>query len=87
MPDDWLTATAMALVHLLMAAAAQWRVPSPLLSVMPSAGGVDVHARRLRHAVAADDDRPFQLGDVLDLLAHLAIADVALRRADSRGTD
>ena len=36
-PDDWLTATAMALVCLLMAAAAQWRVPRPLLSVMPSA--------------------------------------------------
>src|SRR5207253_884670 len=30
-PDDWLTATATALVLRLMAAAAQWRVPRPLL--------------------------------------------------------
>src|SRR5438045_2443339 len=43
-------------------------------------GAVDEHAGRLGHAVAADDDRPLQLGDVLDLLAHLAVANVALLR-------
>src|SRR5262249_52416435 len=31
------------------------------------------------HAVAANDDAAFELGDVLDLLAHRGVADVALR--------
>src|SRR5262245_59411070 len=39
---------------------------------------VDVHARRLRHAVAPDHDRSFELSDVLDLLAHFLVAHVAL---------
>ena len=82
-PDDWLTAMATALVLRLMAAAAQWREPSPLLNVMPFGQGVDVHAGRLGDAVAADDDGSVQLRQVLDLLAHLAVAHVALVAAGS----
>ena len=86
-PDDWLTAMAMALVLRLMAAAAQWRVPRPLRQGDAVGGGIDVHAGGHRHAVAADDDGAFELGDVLDLLADLAVADVALLGGCSRGKD
>ena len=49
-PDDWLTATATALVRRLMAAAAQWRAPSPLLNVMPSArASMYMHAATATH--------------------------------------
>ena len=78
LPEDWLTAMATARVFLEMAAAAQWRVPSPLDRVMPSAGRVDVHAGRLGDAITVDQDGPFQLGDVLDLLSNAPVANVAL---------
>src|SRR5207253_3311098 len=42
---------------------------------------VQIHASRFRHAVPSYEDCPLQLGYVLDLLAHLAVADVALRFA------
>src|SRR5213596_430027 len=47
----------------------------------PFGENVQEHARRNRNTIAADDDRSFQLGDVLDLLAYLAIPDIALRLA------
>jgi hypothetical protein len=46
----------------------------------PLRRAIDEHARGLGDAVAADDDRPLELGDVLDLLAHLLVANVALFR-------
>src|SRR5207244_4625532 len=52
-PDDWLTATAMAVVFRLMAAAAQWREPGPLLRVVPSA----VTAKYMQAATAAPSRR------------------------------
>src|SRR5262249_54038236 len=43
--------------------------------------GVDVHAAGDRDTVAADDDRPIELGDFFNLFADLPIADIALGSA------
>ena len=40
-------------------------------------GTVDVHAGGFGDAVAADDDGAFELGEVFDLFADFAVADVA----------
>ena len=47
---------------------------------------VQVHASSNRHAVPANDQCPFELGNVLDLLADLAVADVSLGVRCSPGT-
>src|SRR5262249_55703373 len=39
---------------------------------------VEVHASRHGHGVAPDDNGPFELGDILDLLTDFAIANVPL---------
>ena len=81
LPDDWLTAMAMAFVFLLIAAAAQWRVPNPLLSVMPSARASIYMQAASATPSRLNEDGSFELGQVLDLLADFAVADVPLGSA------
>ena len=85
-PDDWLTATAMALVLLADGGGGPVARAQPLAERDALGRGVDVHARGHGDAVAADDDGPFELGDVLDLLAHAAGRGCRALPGCSRGT-